>query len=97
MSKIHKLDVSKNCMPSADKAFLDWFDATMALPHDYMEEIFRLHARNVEKMVKKNGADVTVSERIASFKSAANTIAGRVAKARVSLAIHGVGDDEEDN
>lgn len=52
MTKIHKLDVTAH-MPSADKAFLDWFDLTMALPHDYMEEIFRLHARNVEKIVKK--------------------------------------------
>lgn len=97
MTRVHKLDVAKTHMPSADKAFLDWFDLTMALPHDYMEEIFRLHARNMEKMVKKNGTDVSVAERIASFKSAANTIAGRVAKVRVSLAIHAVGDDEDDD
>ena len=84
-------------MPSADKAFLDWFDLTMALPHDYMEEIFRHHARNVEKLVKKNGCEVTISERIASFKSAANTIAARVARVRVSLAIHNIEDAEEDN
>mgnify|MGYP003386202486 CR=1 FL=1 len=97
MTKIHKLDVAKTHMPSADKAFLDWFDLTMALPHDYMEEIFRLHARNMGKMVKKNGTDVSTSERIASFKSAANTIAARVAKVRVSLAIHNIGDDDDDD
>jgi len=96
VNRVHKIDVAKTHMPSADKAFLDWFDATMALPHDYMEEIFRLHARNIEKIQKKNGTNVTIAERIASFKSAANTIAGRVAKVRVSLAIHNIDDEDED-
>lgn len=89
-------DIEIAKMPSADKAFLDWFDSTMALPHDYMEEIFRLHARNAERVVKKNGTELTVSERIACFKSAANTIAGRVARARVRLAIHTPGIEDED-
>lgn len=97
MSKIHKIDVASSHMPSADKAFLEWFDLTMALPHDYMEEIFRIHSRNLERLVKKNGTEVTISERIACFKSAANTIAGRVAKVRVSLAIHTIGDQEDEN
>lgn len=89
--------MNKNYMPAADKAFLDWFDATMALPHGYMEEIFRLHARNVEKIAKKNGATVSISERIASFNDAANTIAARVAKVRVSIAIHNTENEEENS
>lgn len=77
-----------NNMSPADKAFLDWYNAFMALPHEYTEEVFRIHARNMEQLTTKTGSEVSVPERIASVKSAATEIVARVATAQLRIATY---------
>ncbi|MDX2073057.1 MAG: hypothetical protein SFX19_01675 [Alphaproteobacteria bacterium] len=81
---MHDVNNTYHFPASANATFLQWVQATRALSHDDMEEIFDHFGQKITALAEKTGAQLNTNELIHQFKLTLKSLIGNR-----GIAMHG--------
>ena len=69
-------------MPISDQLIIKWAELTEAVSPYYLKDVLRIFDKNVEKMRKEYGDELTEIDRVSCFKTAVIKVSAKVSMVR---------------